>query len=79
MNTKAIRVVCHVTDHDASEWQRMAADAYRTGRNFFGHRYSVAAAIYRGKDVTPAIYDGLQTNYRIWLNWGWSGIENGIN
>lgn len=63
-----------VTQHERDEWSRMAQDAYRTGRNFFGHRYSVAAATAKVLDIS--VYDALQINYRRWLVFGWRGVEN---
>ena len=66
-----------VTEHDKREWSRMAQDAYNTGRNEFGHRFSMAAAStpINGR-MRVDVYDTLQTQYRRWLNWGWSEVEN---
>lgn len=61
--------------HERAEWARLAADAYRTGRNFYGHRYSAASA--RPGPVALPVFDTLQTVYRVWLNTGWSGVEGG--
>lgn len=66
-----------VTEHNMNEWHRMAQDAYNTGRSAMGHRYSVAAAVLTGKLVSPAVYDGLQINYRRWLIGGWTLVETG--
>jgi len=60
------------TEHERAEWSRLAADAYRTGRNAFGHRFSAAAA---RSEMTWSEYDSLMTIYRRWLNWGWPEVE----
>ena len=61
------------TAHARSEWLRIAADAYRTGRNVYGHRYSVASAT--GDTLPLAVYDTLQRVYRMWLNDGWKAVD----
>jgi hypothetical protein len=33
------------TEHEKREWSRMATDAYKTGRNAIGHRYSMGACM----------------------------------
>lgn len=66
-----------VTAHDAREWSRLAQDAYATGRNDVGHRFSVAAAIYWGKPCRVDVYDTLQWQYRRWLTGGWTFYETG--
>ena len=63
-----------VTEHERNEWQRLAVDAYRTGRNFYGHQYSVQAAT--AKDLPLDVYDTLMLIYRRWLVFGWSEVEN---
>jgi hypothetical protein len=65
-----------VTEHQAREWSRMAQDAYSSDRNEFGHRFSMAAAVYWGKPCQLAIYDTLMTQYRRWLIGGWSEVES---
>jgi hypothetical protein len=60
------------TEHERAEWSRLAADAYRTGRNAFGHRFSAAAG---RSEMTWGEYDSLMTIYRRWLNWGWPEVE----
>ena len=67
-------VMLTVTAHEASEWARMAQDAYRNGHNFYGHRYSAAAATLAGKQVNTEVYDTLQRHYRTWLIWGWADL-----
>lgn len=59
-----------VTDHNKSEWARMAQSAYRADLNAIGHRFSGAASITRGTRLTCAEYDSLQTLYRAWLVFG---------
>jgi hypothetical protein len=54
------------------EWSRMAQDAYRAGRNFYGHRYSVAAT---WSSVRIDVFDTLQHTYRRWLIGGWLEVE----
>ena len=65
-----------VCEHTASEWSRMARDAYHTGRNDLGHRFSVAAAVYWGRPCRCDVFDTLQTIYRRWLIGGWQLVEN---
>jgi hypothetical protein len=57
------------TAHTTAEWSRLAQDAYNRGHNDIGHRYSMAAAVYTRSCPTD-VYDTLQRNYRLWLNWG---------
>lgn len=59
------------TEHDKREWARMAADAYKSGRNGVGHRYSAAAALPAGATMPTPRYDALQVGYRSWLVRGW--------
>lgn len=58
---------------ERQEWHRMASDAYKTGRNEFGHRFSVACA-HREMDIR--VYDSLMVQYRRWLVGGWNEVEN---
>jgi hypothetical protein len=62
-----------VTIHTMNEWHRMATDAYRTGRNWFGHRFSVAAT---RSQMPIEAYDTLMEQYRRWLIGGWAEVEN---
>lgn len=55
------------TEHEKSEWSRMARAAYAAGRNGIGHRYSVAAALRRNEPMLPERFDDLQNGYRAWL------------
>lgn len=77
-----VNVIQFVTEHEAREWSRLAQDAYATGRNEFGHRFSVAAALYMPsldgtrKQIDPSVFSTLQTIYRRWLVFGWSEVEN---
>ena len=64
-----------VTDHQIGEWSRMATDAYRTGRNFYGHRYSAAVANFSGVALCEELYDSLMFPYRRWLVGGWAAVE----
>jgi hypothetical protein len=64
------------TEHDKAEWSRMAQDAYKTGRNFFGHRYSMAATLRRNEAMRLDVFDTLQHVYRQWLVFGWSEVES---
>ena len=58
------------------EWARMAQDAYRTGRNFYGHRYSARASDPAGTALPVDVYDTLQITYRRWLVFGWEEVEH---
>lgn len=55
------------TQHEKSEWARMAKAAYKTGHNFTGHRYSAKAALPNGAAIDLAAFDTLQMHYRAWL------------
>lgn len=55
------------TEHEKSEWSRMARAAYAVRRNSIGHRYSVAAALRRNEPMRLARFDELQNGYRAWL------------
>jgi len=63
------------TARERSEWSRLAQDAYRTGRNEYGNRFSVSAALY-AYPIREEIFDCLQIIYRRWLTGGWSEVEN---
>jgi hypothetical protein len=56
-----------VTEFEKAEWSRMAAAAYRAGRNDVGRRYSVAASIPRNRRLPCKQFDELQSGYREWL------------
>ncbi len=56
-----------VTQHNRSEWSRMAQDAYAKGRNDVGHRMSAKAALPEGHRLTCAEYDAIMGEYRAWL------------
>lgn len=61
-----------ITQHDKTEWARMAQDAYRTGHNLEGHRFSAAAAsLPVGAQLSAERFDSLMTAYRAWLIGGW--------
>ena len=60
------------TEHEKREWSRMATDAYKTGRNAIGHRYSMAATLCIGEPCTLAWFDSLQNDYHAWLIGGFS-------
>lgn len=62
-----------ILQHDRREWQRMAQDAYRSGHNAYGHRFSVAAATWPER-VPTTTFDALQHVYRAWLVSGWRDI-----
>lgn len=53
------------TQHERSEWARMAQSAYNAGRTDVGHKFSVAAAVFDVCDVQT--FDALQAEYREWL------------
>lgn len=65
-----------VDAHCRSEWQRLAVDAYRNGRNALGHTFSAAAAWPTGEPMPLRKYDDLQTVYRAWLVFGWAGVDD---
>jgi hypothetical protein len=60
------------TEHEKREWSRMAKDAYKTGRNVIGHRYSMAATLCIGEPCKLEWFDSLQNDYRDWLIGGFS-------
>ena len=56
------------TEHEKSEWSRMACAAYGADRNDIGHRYSMASAVTRiGEAMPVSLFDTLQAGYRVWL------------
>lgn len=58
------------THHEKLEWARMAQAAYAASENFYGHRYSAAAALPDGTTLAADVYDTLQRLYRAWLVFG---------
>lgn len=59
------------TEHDKAEWSRFANACYARGLNFYGHRYSVAAATCcTGQAMRCDVFDTLQDTYREWLVFG---------
>lgn len=65
-----------VDDHVSDEWARLAQDAYRLGLTDAGHRFSAAAALYRGRRMPAARFHALQDEYREWLNAGFPGFAH---
>lgn len=63
------------SQHEKSEWSRMATAAYCLGLNNTGHTYSTAASL--PGDCRMAIwrFDQLQEGYRHWLICGFG--QNG--
>jgi hypothetical protein len=59
------------TEHEKAEWSRMAKDAYRTGHNAVGHRFSMAATLCKGEQCRLSWFDSLQNDYLHWLVDGW--------
>jgi predicted methyltransferase len=55
------------TEHEKSEWSRMARAAYAAGKNSVGHRYSMSAAYCVGQSMPLQKFDDLQNGYRDWL------------
>lgn len=45
----------------------MARAAYANGHNPIGHRYSMAATLYRNEPMCIDRFDELQAGYRAWL------------
>ena len=76
-------MMIHVTHHEASEWTRLAQDAYNHDRNDFGHKFSMAAAATFPsvdgtlKTISQTMFDELQAIYRQWLIGGWMEVEGG--
>lgn len=58
------------SEHEKSEWSRMARAAYAADYNSVGHRYSGAAALHINQPMSLATFDALQEAYRSWLVWG---------
>ncbi len=54
--------------HERIEWQRMAADAAKCGREAFAKAYSKAALM---ESMPVSDFDTLQILYRAWLLDGW--------
>jgi hypothetical protein len=55
------------TEHEKSEWSRMAKAAYAAGQSGVGHRYSMSAAYCVGQSMPLQRFDELQNGYRGWL------------
>lgn len=55
------------TDHEKSEWSRMARAAYADDWNATGHRFSAAASLESGRSIPLHQFDDLQAEYRSWL------------
>lgn len=55
------------SEHEKSEWSRMAQDCYGRDLNAYGHRYSGAAALRKGESMLITVFDAMQTDYRVWL------------
>jgi hypothetical protein len=66
------------TAHEKAEWSRMAQDAYASDRNFYGHRYSGAAALRHDDTLPLTVFDTLQRVYRLWLVGGWANVEHPV-
>lgn len=60
------------TEHEKSEWSRMAKDAYSRRINAIGHRYSMAATLRKGESCDLSWFDSLQEGYREWLLYGFA-------
>jgi hypothetical protein len=55
------------TNHEKSEWSRLAQAAYAAGENAIGHCYSCAASMPNGARTALKTFDALQDGYRGWL------------
>lgn len=55
------------TEHEKSEWSRMAQDAYARDLNDIGHRFSGAASIVRGALMRADVFNALMADYLAWL------------
>jgi len=56
-----------ITEHERTEWSRLAAAAYKAGNNDIGHKFSAAAAYPAGTRIAVSTYHPLQEIYREWL------------
>ena len=63
------------TPHEKSEWSRVAADAYRTGRNWYGHRFSAMASLPAEAAIPARSFAILESLYFSWLVHGWAEID----
>lgn len=55
------------TEHEKSEWSRMAVAAYARRDNATGHCFSVAASLPRNAGMHVVWFDALMRDYRRWL------------
>lgn len=62
------------TEHEKSEWSRLAQDAYRHDLNGIGHRFSIYASMKRGEQMPIGLFDVMQSEYRQWLNGGFETL-----
>lgn len=55
------------TEHEKSEWSRLAQNAYGLDLNDIGHKFSGYASLRRGEAIPLSRFDSLQSEYRQWL------------
>lgn len=63
------------TEHEKSEWSRLAQAAYAVDRNDLGAKFSVSAACCGvGQSIPLHRFDELRRIYRQWLISGFSAV-----
>ena len=63
-----MKTIFTFTEHEKSEFARMAQAAYNRGFNSIGHRFSAAASLPKGYETTDTKWaDTLMEDYRNWL------------
>jgi hypothetical protein len=67
---KTLRMTC--TEHNLSEWYRLATAAHRDGHSAVGDVFSVASGHDAGYRMPIGEFDALQSVYCGWLALGWS-------
>lgn len=58
------------TEHEKSEWCRMACAAYLAGQTRIAHAYMRASCLPAGSTMDCRRFDWLQDGYRAWLVFG---------
>jgi hypothetical protein len=62
-----MQTVITITQHEKTEWQRMADAAWSAGYLGVSLRYRLAASVPVGSTMEIARFDALQAAYRSWL------------
>lgn len=67
-----------ITQHELSEWRRMALDALIKGFTSKFKKFFLLANLEEGTQMETSLFDGLQKEYRSWLVGGFEGLPEVI-